>query len=180
MNDTDRLQNIQAHAKSYADARTTLKERVQSLRDEIDGAKRRKLPGIQSAVANAKAQEEALATVLRAAPDLFVSPRSITAHGIKVGWGKAKGKIAWADTNTVVERIGKFFKDRFDVLVKTTRKPIRKALGQLSVDELKRIGCTVTADADDILIKPTDGDIEKLVAQLLAAETTQDEDEEAA
>lgn len=169
----DPLSTVQDLTAEYAHARTVLKERVQALRDEIDDAKRRKLPGIQSAVAAAKEREEALAAVLRTSAHLFVEPRTITAHGIKVGWAKAKGKISWADAKTVVARIREQLPKLFNVLVKTTEKPVRKALGQLPAADLKRIGCTITEAGDDIVIKPTDGDIEKLVTQLLAAETQQ-------
>lgn len=175
---TEPLATLQTLTKDYADARATLSTRVTALRDEIDDAKRRKLPGIQTAVAAAKDAEEALAAELRKSADLFVNPRTITAHGVKIGWGKAKGKISWDDAKTVIARIKEHFPKLAPVLIKTTEKPVRKALSGLTVAELKRIGCSSTAAGDGIVIKPTDGDIEKLVTQLLKAETADEDTEE--
>jgi hypothetical protein len=161
------LAEIENLTKCYADARGLLSERVTSLQVELESAKRRKLPGIRSAVAAAAEARARLQSAIEAAPGLFVKPRSVIVHGIKVGLQKAKGKLWWADTNRVVELIKKHFPGRVDELVKVTESPRKSALQDLSVADLKRIGCMVEEAGDQVLIKPVDSDVDKLVAALL-------------
>ena len=46
-------------------------------------------------------------------------------------------------------------------------EPIRKALSELTVTELKRLGVTVEEADDQVVIKPTDSEVDKLVGKLL-------------
>jgi len=46
----------------------------------------------------------------------------------------------------------------------------KAALANISVADLKRIGCTITDDIDAVLIKPTDSEVDKLVMALLKEE----------
>jgi hypothetical protein len=57
-----------------------------------------------------------------------------------------------------------------DLLIKITKKPIAKALADLDVSDLKRIGCRVEATGDIVVIASTDSEVDKLVKALLADE----------
>lgn len=172
------LAEIDTLTKSYADARGALAEHVTALQDEIEHAKRLKLPLIKHWVAKAAEAKAKLHAAIEAAPDLFVKPRSLVVHGIKVGFQKAKGAIWWADRARVVELIKKHFPARIDELVKVTESPKKKALQDLPVADLKRIGCMVEEAGDQVLIKPVDSDVDKLVAALLGEATEEAEEEE--
>ncbi|HNW37160.1 MAG TPA: hypothetical protein PKM25_19620, partial [Candidatus Ozemobacteraceae bacterium] len=71
---------------------------------------------------------------------------------------------------SVVKLIRKHFPEQVDVLVKITEKPVQSALNQLTVGDLKKLGVSVSEGGDEALIKPTDTDIDKLVAKLLEDE----------
>lgn len=162
------LADIEQLTRTYADARDLLTSRVQVLQDEIEAARRRKLAGIKAAVASVAAAHDALHAAIEAEPDLFVKPRTLVLSGIRVGYTKGKGKLAFDDPAKVVALIRKHFPDQADVLVATKEEPVKKALSQLSGAELKRVGVTMTDTDDQVVIKATDDAVDKLVAQLLA------------
>lgn len=171
------LAGIDAQAKTLADARSVLSERVADLQQEMEATKRRRLPGIKSAVAAAVEAKSTLEASSAHAPGLFEDPRTLVCHGIRVGYMKGKGKIEWADEKSVVARIKQHFPDQAKVLIKIVEKVQKKALAGLSTADLKRIGCTVGEVGDVVYIKPVDDEVDKLVAKLLdeEAEDTSEE-----
>lgn len=169
------LTDIEQLTKRYADARADVARLVHALEDEARKARQRYLAPIKAAVAAAHDAQGALKGALEQAPGLFVKPRTVTLHGIRVGYMKGKGGLEWDDDDQVVRLIDKHYPDRADVLVKTTRKPVRKALEQLTAAELKRVGVRVEETGDVVFVKPQDADVDKLVDALLKT----DEDEAA-
>lgn len=173
------LEEIQSLAKKFADARGVVKKRVDTLQDEINSAKRRLIPGITTAVASARDAQSELERAIAESRSLFVSPKSITVHGIRCGVAKGKGKVTWAkgSTEKIVAAIEKKLSEKASVLIKIEKKPIKAALSALSVDELKSIGCTVIGAGEHVFVKATDDDVDKLVAALLDQQTDEDDAE---
>lgn len=164
---SNEFDSIDKAAKALRAARDTLTDRASTLNEELEAAKRRAMRGLRASVAQvAQAQADLLAAIAEA-PQLFVRPRSVVLHGVKLGYQKGKGKIDWEDDAKVVKLIRKHFSDQFDVLVKTSEEPIKAALGNLSVDELKRIGVTVESTGDVAFAKDTTAAVDKLVKALL-------------
>lgn len=161
------LKTIGTLTEDFAGARTKLAERITSLSDELAAVKKRHIGLIRKAVQVAKEKQALLAAALEEAPELFVKPRTVIISGIKVGYQKGKGEIEWEDDDQVVRLIRKHFPEQEDVLIKTTEKPLKKALSQLTVAELKKLGITVEDTGDHILVKPTDSDVDKYVNMLL-------------
>lgn len=161
------LQEIEKLTKDYADAREALAQRVQGLEDEINTLKRKALPFIRKSVEATAQRKAKLAVAIDESPELFMDPRTVTFHGIKVGLQKGKGKIEWVDDEQVVKLIRKHFPEQADLLIKTTDKPVKKALTQLTVAELKKLGIEVEETGDQVVIKSTDSEIDKLVNALL-------------
>lgn len=154
--------------ETLAKARATVAERVTALQAEIATAKARKLPGIKLAVAAAKEAESKLEAAILAAPaNLFAEPRTIVVHGMRVGFAKGRGKIEWADEQSVVAKIEELFPKQAKVLIKTVKSVRKKALGALKADELKRLGCVVREAGDHVYIEPVADQVEKLVSRLL-------------
>jgi Gam-like protein len=170
------LKEIEAKTKTYADARDVLGARVQELNDAIEQAKRAAMPGIKRALARAAELQAELRAAIEEAPDAFTKPRSHIFHGIKVGYQKAVGKIEFDDADRVVELIEKHFPDQADVLVKTEKKPLKKALEALDVAELKKLGVRVADNGDVVIIKPTDTEVDKVVTALLKEATEEAEE----
>lgn len=167
------IEHIERLTKDYADARDRLATTVETLERRMEGIRRQYLPAIKVQVRKAKERQAALHEAIKESPELFRRPRTVIMHGIRVGFEKGKGKIEWEDPETVVRLIKRHFpKEQVEVLIKTTEKPLKKALSVLSVGELKRIGVTVEETGDVVVIRPVDSEVDKIVAALL-----KDEDE---
>jgi hypothetical protein len=169
------LSDIDRRARLYADARENLAAIVTALTGAIETLKRDALPDIKRAVARAAEHHDALAALIESAPEFFAKPKTLTLHGIRVGYAKAKGKIEWDDADAVVAAIQRYLPDQAEALIRWTARPLREAINQLDVADLKRIGCRVVDTGDQIVIKPVDSEVDKLVDALLKDATQTEE-----
>lgn len=172
------LERIEQLAKQHAANRNLLAERVRALQDEMETIKRRKLPGIKSALSDAKDSQLQLRAEIDGARVLFDKPKSRVFHGIKLGVRKATGKLTFDDAPTVVKLIRKHLADQFKVLVKVTEKPVKKALSMLTADQLKKIGCSVADTSDEVFAEPVDSEIDKMVDALLKDKSDEEQEDE--
>jgi len=159
--DFDRL------AQDLAAARMMLKERVQALEVEVAALKKKQLPAIRKWAEAAAEKQQALHGAIEARPEEFVKPRTKLLHGIKFGYQKMKGEISWEDGDKVVMLIRKHFLEQEEILIKVTETPVKKALCRLAAADLKKLGVTVEDDGDEIIIKATDSDIDRIVSEIL-------------
>lgn len=166
------LDNI---AKDYADSRQVLSDRVQALEDEIEAVKRKYMPTIRHAANKARTMNEKLAQAIEESRDLFKSPKTMTIHGIKFGLQKSKDDINWEDEQQVIKRIKKLMVSQIDVLVNTKESLHKTALKQLSPADLKKIGIVIVEGSEQVLIKDTNSEIDKLVKKLLDEEKALEE-----
>lgn len=174
------LDEITTLTKNYAAARAVVSERVSALEAEVQAAQRRKLPGIKSAVAEAADAKARLEAAIEQGRALFNSPRTITVHGIKCGLQKGKGTITWlGGSAAVVKLIKKHLTEKASLLIKTTETLKKAGLNSLTVEELKKIGCTVGATGDHVYVAAEDTAVDKLVERILK-EGSGEELEEAA
>lgn len=167
------LNEIEKRARAFADEQRELRFLVESLQAEVEDAKRRAMKAIRRAVEKAKTRQAALAAAIEQRPDLFVKPRTIVVEGIKFGWQKQKGGLLIEDESRTCQLIHKRLPDIADQLIRTTEKPVKEALNQLTAADLKLIGVQVTADVDVVLIKDTASDVDKLVAALLKEDSAE-------
>ena len=161
------LAEIDRRARLYADARDHLAGIVTELTAAIEAIKRQAMPDLKRAVARAAEHHDELRATIESSPELFQKPRTLTLHGIRVGYAKGKGKIEWDDPDAVVAAIQRRLPDQADALIRWTAKPLREAINQLGIADLKMIGCRVTDTGDEIVIRPVDGEVDKLVDALL-------------
>ncbi|MBI2313552.1 MAG: hypothetical protein HYU77_13715 [Betaproteobacteria bacterium] len=161
------LADIEALTKDYAVAREALSGAVSALEEEIAAAKRRYLPKIKRCVAAAADRRGALAAAIEDGCELFSKPRTQTFHGIRVGVMKGKGGLEWEDADRVVALIERHFPDQVELLIKVRKTPVKDALAQLSAADLKRIGVTIIETGDQLVIRPTDSEVDRLVEALL-------------
>ena len=166
-----KLTDIEPTAKAYAEARAKVAEIVTDLNSGIEALKRSHMPSLKRAIAKAAEKHDQLKQIIEANPTLFVRPRTVIYHGVKLGMQKGKGGISFDDAEQVVRLIKKHYPEQADVLVVTTEKPAKDALAQLTVAELKKVGCTVVDAGDAVVIKPTDSEVDKLVDTLLKGAT---------
>ncbi|WP_208508402.1 host-nuclease inhibitor Gam family protein [Variovorax paradoxus] len=171
------MQEIEIHARAYREALDILTERATVLNDELEAAKRKSMKGLRNAAAAVTKTGDDLRALIDSRRDLFAKPKSVVFSGVRCGLKKGRGSIEWGDDEQVVKRIRKYLPDQFDVLVKTTEKPQKDALGNLSADDLKRIGVTVEGSGDVVFAQDTTSEVDKLVKALIKGATAAAEDE---
>lgn len=167
------LNDIERLAKKYAEAREHLAAIVAAMNEGIEEIKRDNMKRLKKAVAEAAEHHDALKALIEEAPNLFVKPRSVVLHGIKLGYQKGKGKIEWDDADQVVRLIKKHFPEQADLLIATSEKPAKEALASLTASELKKLGISVTDGGDAVFIKPADSAVDKMVDALLRDATAE-------
>lgn len=165
---------IEKLTKDFADSRTTLSSLVADLNDKLERTRQHHLPAIKRAVAAAAAHHNSLQSAIDDHPELFIKPRTQIFHAIRVGIVKGKGKIEVDDHDRTITLIEKKLPDQLDTLAPSERTLVKSALKNLTVDQLKAIGCTITDAADHVLIQPVDDAVDKLVAALLKDATDED------
>lgn len=162
------LNNIETLARRLADVREELTAIIGRLQLKQEALLQEQLPAIKRCVSHAAARHAVLHTGIDGSRELFAKPRTQIFHGLKVGLRKGSGGIDWEDSDAVVARIEKRFpKAQAELLIRTTKKPIAKALADLDIADLKSIGCTIEDTGDMVVIKPVDDAVDKIVNSLL-------------
>jgi len=167
------ITEIQNLTKRLSDARASVSEIVSDVVAEQEAVLRRALPLIKARLARAADRHAALHAAIANSQDLFVAPRTHVFHGIKVGLTKGKGKIEFEDEDQVIKNIHRKLPGQVDTLINITESVMKTALKNLSVADLKSIGCTVEETGDQIVIHATDKAVDKTVKALLKNATEQ-------
>lgn len=163
------LDNISKRAEVYATARQLLADQVGAFNEGLAELRKDHIPGIKKALAKAADAEAALRALIEAHPDCFTKPKTQVFSGVKVGYQKGKGTISFEDADSVVARIRKHLPDQADVLIRSKEVPVKDALAQLSAADLKKIGVTVSDAGDQVVIKPVDSEVDRMVEAMLKA-----------
>lgn len=161
------MAEIETAAYQLSKTRDELSDIVTELQDQIRQLQRRRAAHIKRLVDQLAKLHDGLHSMIDASRPMFDKPRSYVFHGIKCGLKKGRGGIDFDDADHVVELIKKKLPEQADVLIRRTEEPNVKALEELSADDLKRIGCTITSTGDVVVIKPVDGLVEKFITALL-------------
>ncbi len=161
------MTDIESATKAFADARSVLVERVTAMRDEREAVKRRHLKPLKRAVENTAAAQHVLTNHIDNGRELFTKPRSVVFHGIKVGLQKGKASLVLPKNEVLAQAIRDHLPEQYGLLVETICKPVQSAIAQLDAAALKAIGVKCVPASDSVLIKPTDGDVDKTVNAFL-------------
>ena len=163
------IEDIVALARTFAAARGA----TEALAEDIKALQRKALSGrlraLRSRIAEQAASEEALRAAIRARPDLFVSPRTVTVHGIRFGLRKQPGAVTVGDEAQAIGRLRKRFPGRAEGLIRVKETLDRAALRKLPAAELAQIGVTVANATDEVTIAAGRDDLDRFVAALLDA-----------
>jgi sarcosine oxidase gamma subunit len=161
MNNTQKpeILSVDVAARKYADARDVLSHHLDDFDTELKALRRRHLSGIKQAAGVAAQRKSELAGAVVDARAAFDDPKTQVLHGIKVGFEKGKGRVT--------ARIDQVFRQEADQYLIITRKPSKAALLTLDAAMLKRLGVKIESDGDQVVIRATGTDIDKLVAKIL-------------
>jgi len=89
-------------------------------------------------------------------------------HGIKLGFGKGRGKTEWGEDEVLIKRIrSQFPAEVAATFIRTVEEPIVDALKELDGKTLARLGVAVEETGECVIVKAADSDTDKLVKRLL-------------
>jgi hypothetical protein len=163
------LDDVTARAEALARARGQLAALVGALNEGIEALKADHMPGIRTAIEQASTAWTTLEAEIRANPGLFVKPRTVSAHGIKFGLQKGAGTLVVPDPEKTLKLIRKHLPEQAEVLIVTKEVPSKDALMNLPANDLARIGARIDGTGDQVVIRPADGAVDKIVKALLKA-----------
>ena len=170
-----KLFEIETQVIEYAKARQRLVDKCNGLQQAVDALKRGAKVDIRDAAMAAAEKKTRLEGAILAGKELFERPKTMILHGVKIGLQKGKGKLDWEDADLVVKLIKKHMPELVDTCIQVTEKPIKGALENLSVAELKKIGVTAEDTGDQVVVKPVESEVDKLIKKL-SKELFQDEE----
>jgi hypothetical protein len=171
------LVKIELLTKDYAECRKVLENRIVRHRSLMQAITRRLLPGIKSAVANANDAKAKLTNQIDAHRELFEKPKTQVFHGIKVGLKKGSGAVEFDDEALVIALIKREFPEQKEALIKVKETLRKKALAELTIEDLEKIGAVMEGTQEYVLIKDTVSNVDKLVAALLKEGKSEGEDD---
>ena len=161
------MDDIVVLARAFAAAREATEALAEDIRALQRKALRGRLRALRSRIAEQAASEDALRAAIRARPDLFVSPRTVTVEGIRFGLRKQPGAVALGDEAQAVGRLRKRLPDRAETLIRVRETLDRAALRKLPAAELAQIGVTIERATDEVTVAAGRDDLDKVVAALL-------------
>ena len=117
---------IDLSAQRYSVARGRVSYLLSAYQIELAALQKKHFGKIREASLDAADLKNQLAETIGHYPELFESPRTMTLHGIKVGFQKGKGKIEWEDDEKLADRILKLALENKRVLSAAVRvdKPL--------------------------------------------------------
>ena len=161
------LAQIEKGCERFEQESAALEQLIADLEADLASVKQKHLRGLKkqaNAVANSQAE---LHSLIERAPGLFVKPRTITIHGVKVGYTVANGSLEFDDEDAVIALIKKHLKPDADTYLRKTEAVNKDALRTLTAAELAKVGCRIDGAGDVVILKRVAGDVEKLLNKLI-------------
>lgn len=166
---TSPLDMIERKAAHYAEVRHELMDLLREIEAKQRQIIEERLGQIRAHLATVAAAEADLREWIEAYPTQFEKPRTRVFHGVKVGLQKGKGKVEIDDEPKTIRLIREKLPDeQAELLIKVTERVDRRMVADLTTADLKRLGIRVVESGDQVVIRPVDGDLDKLVSTLLS------------
>lgn len=164
------LGEIELLTKDYSESYDKLTDKVRELNNDLEAVKRKHMRYIKDFAQECLEKKSRLSNAIDESKALFAQPKSIVIHGFKIGLQKGKGRITIPDEEKTISLIKKNLADQVELLIKTEEKIIRASLNNLTAADLKKVGLNLIESTDEVLIKPTGSDVDKIVTALLKEE----------
>ncbi|HEV2692262.1 MAG TPA: hypothetical protein VG347_05145 [Verrucomicrobiae bacterium] len=162
------LGQIEKACEGFEYESAVLEGNIADLEADLEAVKKKHLRGIKHQASIVAARQAELHSLIESAPGLFKQPRTITVHGVKVGYTVSNGKLEFEDEETVIALIKKHRKDDIDTLIRKTEAVNKDGLRTLTAVELAKLGCKIDGAGDVVVLKRVAGDVEKLINKLIS------------
>lgn len=160
-------------ARGYAADRTGVEALVAEIKELQRQVVAERMPELRRLAAQMGVTKDQLVDAIEHHPELFAggkeTPRTRAVDGVKFGLRKMPGKLVWpkgADA-AVVKKIRQHLPEDVDRLIRVTEKPVSEALRHLPTRELARLGVSLEADRDQVVVSGEKGDVDQVVRMLM-------------
>lgn len=164
------LGTIETACQRYDAAANALDDMIAALEADLDDVRRKHLKALKAQAAIVAAREAELRSAVETKPALFEKPRTLILHGVKVGLTESKGKLTWdMEDHELVDLLKRRFKadDAWKDFIIERLSPSKEALRTLDEETLAKLGCRIEGAGDQVIVKRTAGDVEKLMDKLI-------------
>lgn len=161
------LGQIETKCEKYETSSAFLEQLISDLETDLETVKKKHLARIKKQAGDVANIEAELHSLIESAPGLFTSPRTLTVHGVKVGFSLSSGRLVFDDEETVVTLIKKFHKLDADTYIRKSESVNKDALRTLNAEQLRQLGCKIEGEGDTVILKRVAGEVEKLINKLI-------------
>lgn len=163
-----RIADIETAAREYSACVKTLRNLHDGLNETITKARNLFINDIKTASADAGEKYQMLMTLVSSAQELFQDKKTWTIAGVRLGYKKLPGKLEILNPEATIKRLREEFPEVANIAINIKETLVKKALGTLNADALKKLGISVTNDTDEPFIKLTDDEVQKLIEAMIA------------
>ena len=118
--------------------------------------------------ADAQAARDHLQSYIEAAPELFTRPKTRIFSGVKVGYQAGKPRVEIPDEAETIRRIREQLPEtQAELLIAVTERVDKRAVANLTAADLKRLRIRIEPGAEQVVIRPVDSDVDRIVKALL-------------
>ncbi|HAX49654.1 MAG TPA: host-nuclease inhibitor Gam family protein [Ignavibacteria bacterium] len=161
------MEQVEVACREYSEANDNLNEIKSQLETEVEAIKARYYRKVKSAIDHVVSKHSDLSELVSESRDLFVNPKTVIFHGVKVGYIKGNDVLEVKKPKVTVELIKDLYEEDFQkTLIKVTETPIKDAIKQLEPDEIKDLKCKLIPGKDEIHISTVDTEVDKLIDSL--------------
>lgn len=174
-----KLKTIDRNARRYSVARGTLATRHAKFMRALQALQEKHLPKIKTALDTAANVKSELEQSLADAPELFRDPRTLTLHGVRVGYMDGKPSVKVPKKAKERDAVVQAIRDNFTPEAITTLNLIERVTVDVPNAEgiLQHLtaagsriaipGVEFTPAGERVFIKPADHALDKVIAKLL-------------
>lgn len=159
---------LETSSRDYDQEAVRIEEMVAALETDLEAVKQKHLPGLKRQAAGVARREAELASLIESAPGLFIKPRTVTLHGVKIGYTVSNGKLMWdCEDATLLARIRQEFGRSAGQYIHTKETPNKDTLKDVEAATMKKLGLRIDGAGDIVILKRVAGDVEKLIDKLI-------------
>lgn len=161
------LGDIERLCKEYEETSANLEAALGELESDLAAVRSKHIAALKRHAGIVARREAELLSAIEASSNLFKKPRTLTLHGVKIGFAtNTVGRLVFEDADAVVKLIEKHFGKDAQSYISTKPEPDKDALKTLDAADLKKLGCHIEGVGDVVVCRRVAGDIEKLMNTL--------------
>lgn len=161
------LAQVETACERFEKESSSLDTLITDLETDLEAIKQKHIKSIKRQAGAVASRQADLQSLLERGAGLFTKPRTITVHGVKVGYTTSPGSLQFDDEETVINLIKRYHKQETETYIRTEESVNKDALKLLPAVDLAKLGCRIEGAGDTVVLKRVSGDVEKLINKMI-------------